>query len=109
MNYAVLDWKKTIITSHLTPKARLVAFVLSMRMNRDGVCWPSVATIAKDAGCSEMTVHRAVKELRDSAYLTVTYRGRGPVKQQSNVYEMRVPPWRYVTLRQDDPDAPIPF
>lgn len=37
---------------------------LADRANKDGICWPSIPTIAKDLKLSESTTRRALNDLR---------------------------------------------
>lgn len=37
---------------------------LADRANKDGICWPSIPTIAKDLKISESTTRRALNDLR---------------------------------------------
>lgn len=63
-------WRAAIVGSDLTPKARLVAFVLSTHMNaRGGQCFPALSTIARETGLARSTVQRALDELEDARYL----------------------------------------
>lgn len=48
----------------LDAKAKLVAFVLTTYADEGGVCWPSIATLARDTGLSEASVKRALVDLR---------------------------------------------
>ena len=41
-----------------------VYLYLEERSNRDGICWPSISTIAKDLKCSRSTVERAIADLK---------------------------------------------
>jgi hypothetical protein len=56
--------------STLTPKGRAVAAVLFARMDEDGTCWPSLATIAQDAGyVRSHSVLAALDELEAAGWL----------------------------------------
>jgi hypothetical protein len=56
--------------STLTPKARAVAAVLFARMDDAGTCWPSLATIAADAGyVRSHSVLAALDELEAAGWL----------------------------------------
>jgi hypothetical protein len=56
--------------STLTPKARAVAAALFARMDEDGTCWPSLATIATDAGyVRSHSVLAALDELEAAGWL----------------------------------------
>lgn len=49
---------------------------LEERANSDGVCWPSIPTIAKDLKCSRSTVERAISDLRKLGYVETKQRYR---------------------------------
>jgi hypothetical protein len=66
-------------------------------MDYDGVCWPSVETIARGAGVSRRTAQRGVSELRRSGYLWVTLR-----KEETSLYRARKPPWLSPDALEDD-------
>lgn len=53
----------------------------------DGICFPSIPTLAKDAGCSETSVHRAIRRLEEIGILRKTNRKEGN-KNLSNVYQI---------------------
>lgn len=40
------------------PTERLIVLAIVMRMNRDGVCWPSLADIAKRTGLNRRTASK---------------------------------------------------
>ena len=48
----------------LPHRAISVYIYLADRANKDGVCWPSIPTIARDLKLSESTVRRALNDLR---------------------------------------------
>lgn len=48
----------------LPHRAISVYIYLADRANKDGICWPSIPTIAKDLKLSESTTRRALKDLR---------------------------------------------
>jgi len=65
-------WWRALRTSGLTPTARHVALVISTYMSKDAEgAYPSMSTIAQDAGRSRASVKRAVRELRDAGYVRV--------------------------------------
>jgi hypothetical protein len=69
----------------------LVYVALTGRTNRSGECWPSYATLAKEARCSPASARRAVKELRDAGLVTVTQRKReSDGAQTSNIYRVNL-------------------
>ena len=44
---------------------RLVLVALATHANRDSVCWPSVATLAREAGTTERHAYRVLQRLHD--------------------------------------------
>ena len=60
----------------ITDSAILVYRYLDDRANKDGICWPSVPTIARDINRSDRQVRRAVKELKGYGLITTTQRYR---------------------------------
>ncbi|WP_320069743.1 helix-turn-helix domain-containing protein [Micromonospora sp. RTGN7] len=50
-------------TKGLGKNERLVAVAIAAHMNKAGDAWPSIATIAEYADCSERTVQRAIAKL----------------------------------------------
>jgi len=59
----------------LTPVERLVLIYLVDRASRDGVCWPSLSTIAEDLEVDRKSVVRALKSLRARGLVTWESRG----------------------------------
>lgn len=57
-----------------TPTERLVLIVLAEAANKDGVCWPSVATMHQRTGLGERTIQRSIAALIAGGHLTVRYR-----------------------------------
>lgn len=55
--------------------ARAVLLVLAYRANPDGICWPSLSRIARDAGVSRKTVSRQISSLKTLGELEVLDRG----------------------------------
>lgn len=72
--------------------AKLVYLLLSGRVGKDYVCWPSQARLASEAGVSVPTVKRALTRLRRLGVIQVrtevTDRGR------RNSYRLLVHPFR---------------
>lgn len=48
----------------LTSRAIFVYLYLEERTNNDGICWPSIPTIAQDLKFSRSTVERAIRDLK---------------------------------------------
>ena len=53
-----------------------VYIYLEERTNKDGKCWPSIPTIAKDLKCSRSTVERAIRDLRNLGFVETKQRYR---------------------------------
>ena len=49
---------------------------LADRANKDGICWPSISTIAKDLKLSESTTRRAICDLRKAGLIQTEQRHR---------------------------------
>ena|SRR5689334_8394517 len=67
--------------------------------HKKGDCWPSLATLAKHAGCSRRTACTSIKRLRKAGWLRWQRRWarfkRGRFCQMSNEYELKIPRrWR---------------
>lgn len=60
----------------LPHRAISVYIYLADRANKDGVCWPSIPTIAKDLKLSESTIRRAIHNLRETGLLKTEQRYR---------------------------------
>ncbi|TYD01626.1 conserved phage C-terminal domain-containing protein [Enterobacter sp. Z1] len=55
----------------------------------EGVCWPSIATIARQIGAGESTVRTAIAKLEKEGWLTRRQRRQGN-RNASNVYQLNV-------------------
>lgn len=60
----------------LPHRAVAVYVYLYDRANKNGECWPSVSTIAKEIKLSQATVRRAIKDLRKAGLIETTQRYR---------------------------------
>lgn len=61
-----------LATKDLGKNERAVAIAIAAHANNEGNAWPSVATLADYAGCSERTVQRALAKLVQLGRLVVT-------------------------------------
>ena len=57
-----------------SPTERLVLIVLAEAANKDGVWWPSVATMHQRTGLGERTIQRSIAALIPGGPPTVRYR-----------------------------------
>lgn len=60
----------------LPHRAVAVYVYLYDRADKNGECWPSVPTIAKEIKLSQATVRRAIKDLRKAGLIKTTQRYR---------------------------------
>ncbi|WP_236757038.1 helix-turn-helix domain-containing protein [Acutalibacter muris] len=74
--------------SDLPKRAILVYMYLSDRAGKEGQCFPSVPTIARQTKMSEATVHRAIRDLEKGGFLYVTGRQRPNGADSSNLYTL---------------------
>jgi len=65
---------------------KLILLTLADFANQDGVCWPSMTTIAKRANIDERTARRLIRELESEGAVATDCRFR-----QSNVYSIVKP------------------
>lgn len=56
--------------SELSTSARLVAVMLMYHVNRkNGLCYPSISTLALDCGCQPTTIKKALSELKELGFV----------------------------------------
>ena len=60
---------KFLYCSDLPHRAVSVYIYLDDRANKDGECWPSISTIAKELKLSQSTVRRALRDLRKADFI----------------------------------------
>lgn len=78
----------SIYAADLPHRAVAVYLYLKSRANAEGICWPSVRTIARDLHLSRATVQRALRELRQSGWLAAEPRWRENGSCTSNIYRL---------------------
>lgn len=78
-------WEKAVTDD---PTVLLVMLALADWANDEGVCWPSVPSIAQKCRTSERTVQRIIRQMQDAGFLEVTVR-RG--RTHTNLYRIKVP------------------
>ena len=103
----------------LTPTLKLVLMALADAADDQGVCWPSISTLAKKCSVSTRTVRRSLRVLIDSGMLIAEARRRGDGSSTSNRYRLLIaggdnlsPPRDAGVTRpgqvcQGDPDVPV--
>lgn len=71
----------------------------------EGLCWPSIATIARQIGAGSSTVRTSIRKLEADGWLTSTTRRKGN-RNTSNMYQLNVRKLREAAYaHQPDSDA----
>lgn len=73
-----------------TGAARLVLLALADNANDEGVCWPSVETIARKAGIGVRWTQRILRDLVEADYLALSIRPVDGKKNDTNVYTLNI-------------------
>lgn len=76
--------------SSLDPYAKTVLLVLTSYADERGECWPSLATIAKNASCSRRKVIYALKTLSQRGLVTIQRRKSSDGDADSNLYRVHL-------------------
>ncbi|MBK4723932.1 conserved phage C-terminal domain-containing protein [Pantoea agglomerans] len=72
--------------------------------NDEGVCWPSVGTIARQIGAGESTVRTAIGKLQKEGWLSRRQRRQGN-RNASNVYHLNVAKLREAANKVHTPES----
>jgi DNA-binding MarR family transcriptional regulator len=75
--------------SDLPHRAIAVYIYLYDRANKNGECWPSIPTIAREIKLSQSTVRRAIKDLRKAGFLKTSQRYRDKGGKSSLLYKLK--------------------
>jgi hypothetical protein len=59
---------------HLPDSDKIVLLALADNANDDGVCWPSIATIARKCSKDERTVQRVITRLKEAGHVSMVER-----------------------------------
>ncbi len=84
----------------LSAAEKLVMLYLLERANKDGVCWPSLNTIARDTGLTRRGVIGILRRLRDAGYITWEQVG------QTNTYRVAVDRLVNLVHQGSEPGSP---
>lgn len=83
-------WIRAARDAPATGSRKAILLALASRANDRGECWPSVKTLARDAGVSERTAQRTLRELAIDGWIEVRERPPGPGRRQgANRYRLR--------------------
>ena len=74
--------------SDLPHRAVSVYVYLDDRANKNGECWPSISTIAKELKLSQSTVRRALRDLRKAKLIETEQRYRKKGGKSSLLYKL---------------------
>lgn len=90
---AKIEYMTNAFQSDLKPRARLVLNCLALHSNKEGQCFPSIKTIAKECGYSVNTVKRALDDLVEAGFVVKEARFDTERKhggQTSNLYTLNI-------------------
>lgn len=90
---AKIEFMTNAFQSDLKPRARLVLNCLALHCNKDGQCFPSIRTIARECGYSVNTVKRALDDLVKAGFVVKEARFDAERKhggQTSNLYTLNI-------------------
>lgn len=90
---AKIEYMTNAFQSDLKPRARLVLNCLALHSNKEGQCFPSIKTIAKECGYSINTVKRALDDLVEAGFVVKEARFDTERKhggQTSNLYTLNI-------------------
>lgn len=85
MSNHALNWAKA---QPIRGPRKAVLLVLADRADKHGECWPSLDTIAHDAGCAQSTAVEAVKWLEEDGWLKHKPRFHTGGLKTSNLYTL---------------------
>lgn len=90
----------------LAPNLKLILMALSDAADDDGVCWPSVTTLAKKCNVSTRTVRRGLQSLIESGLLDSEPRYRNDGSNSSNRYRLQLGGGDKLSPTPDSSDRP---
>lgn len=87
LGHAVVH-REILYDERMTDAMLRVYLALSSRTDGTGTAWPSVATIARDAGKGVTQTKVAIKALKDAGFIEVTARRYDSTHSRSNLYRL---------------------
>ncbi len=81
-----MGYFKSIYNSELPHRAVVVYMYLHDRSDKEGKCYPSIGTIAKELKLSRSTVKRAIADLERDSYIRKEQRWRENGGKSSNMF-----------------------
>lgn len=73
----------------LPHRAVSIYIYLADRANKDGQCWPSIPTIARELKLSQSTVRRALQDLRNAGLIEAKQRYRSKGGKSSLLFTLK--------------------
>lgn len=86
MNDGYTKIKNVLITSSELDELEFRIMVYLISLSKDGVCYPSITTIAESLNMSKSTVIRKLQSLKAKQFIMSEKRTIGSGKKTSNVY-----------------------
>jgi DNA-binding MarR family transcriptional regulator len=83
-----MNFFDSIYAAELPARAKSVYMYLRDRSGREGGCWPSLNTIARDLSLSRSTVKRAIADLKRQGFVNATPRYRENGSRSSSLYSV---------------------
>ncbi len=102
MSNVAKNWS---LRQDLKPVPKLILLVLADTANDQGICWPSIATLAGKVGVTPRTVQRTIQLLVRRDLLTAEQRYRGDGSCSSNLYRLSLDSGDNVSLSPDCGDT----
>lgn len=89
------DWSRLPAAAVFDQNLKLgplrVLAALACYVSRDGLCWPSVGTLANRLGTSDRNVQKHIRELEAAGYVTVDRQSKGYKGRVVNTYQLHYP------------------
>lgn len=84
-----MNYINSIYAAGLKMSTIAVYLYLEKRTDKEGKCFPSIRTIARDLSASTRTVQRAIRELELNGFIRVEKRFRENMGNSSNMYFLK--------------------
>jgi predicted transcriptional regulator len=104
MSVKALNWARNV--TGIKSSDKCVLFVLADRANEQGVCYPGVERIAREACLNRRSVRRCVQRLSQAGLVEVIIRGGNGTGRMTNLYQLNLETQQ--ELQQVDTESVIP-
>ena len=84
MSFQAMTWA---VKQPVDPREKLILIILANYADPKGVCWPSMATLAKDTGYCRRTILRSIHAMQKDGLLSFQNTKNGRLKS-SNRYKL---------------------